>query len=130
MARYASHKDRKAGNRGNAEQLTSAQADKETLAGLRRIIRRVGLQLAEKVLTAFHVMCDRDTPRKHVLVLGGALAYLLLPQDMVPDYLPAVGWADDAAAISSALVRVAVSVKPEHREKARRTMRGWGLRLA
>ena len=130
MGTHGNRKNRKANSDRSAENLTSVEANQETLGKLRRIVRRVGLQLAEKALTAFHVMRDRDTPRKHVLVLGSALAYLLVPQDLIPDYLPAVGWTDDAAAISTALVTVAVSVKPEHRERARRTIRGWGFKLA
>jgi uncharacterized membrane protein YkvA (DUF1232 family) len=28
--------------------------------------------------------------------IGGALAYVVLPTDMVPDFIPFVGWIDDA----------------------------------
>ncbi len=31
-----------------------------------------------------------------VLSVGGALAYVVLPIDLVPDFLPLVGWVDDA----------------------------------
>ncbi len=31
-----------------------------------------------------------------MLSVGGALAYVILPTDVVPDFIPMVGWLDDA----------------------------------
>lgn len=31
-----------------------------------------------------------------MLSVGGALAYVVLPTDVVPDFIPIVGWLDDA----------------------------------
>jgi uncharacterized membrane protein YkvA (DUF1232 family) len=38
---------------------------------------------------------DRTVPRSARWALWGLLAYLALPIDVVPDFLPVVGWADD-----------------------------------
>ena len=39
---------------------------------------------------------DRRVPRRAKLALGGLLAYLALPIDLIPDFLPVVGQLDDA----------------------------------
>jgi uncharacterized membrane protein YkvA (DUF1232 family) len=52
-------------------------------------------------------------------VLVGALAYFVMPADLMPDILPLIGFSDDAAVIAAALAAVTRSIKPEHRERAR-----------
>lgn len=39
---------------------------------------------------------DERIPVQNRLVLGGLLVYLLTPLDIVPDYIPILGWLDDA----------------------------------
>lgn len=46
----------------------------------------------------FSMMNDSNfkMEKSTMLSLGGALAYVVLPIDVVPDFLPFVGWLDDA----------------------------------
>lgn len=39
---------------------------------------------------------DRSLPRRLRVGLGVLLGYLLMPIDLVPDFIPVIGWADDA----------------------------------
>lgn len=50
---------------------------------------------------------DATVPRGTRWALGGLLAYLLLPLDLVPDFIPVMGFADDAVVVVLA-VRLAV----------------------
>jgi uncharacterized membrane protein YkvA (DUF1232 family) len=52
----------------------------------------------------------------------GALAYFVLPADAVPDFLPALGFTDDAAIFAATLQLVSAYIRPEHREAARRAL--------
>jgi len=54
--------------------------------------------------------------------LLGALAYFVLPIDLIPDILPVLGYADDAAVLATALRLVASHIRPEHREAARQAL--------
>lgn len=42
---------------------------------------------------------DPQTPTGTRWMLGGLLAYLLLPIDLVPDFIPVLGYADDAISV-------------------------------
>ena len=42
---------------------------------------------------------DPQTPTGTRWMLGGLLAYLLLPIDVVPDFIPVLGYADDVIAV-------------------------------
>ena len=44
-----------------------------------------------------------DVPWGSVAALAGALAYFAFPQDVIPDWLPAVGFMDDAAVVALTL---------------------------
>jgi uncharacterized membrane protein YkvA (DUF1232 family) len=80
------------------------------------------LPFAEDLLAAYYCGFDRDTPLKVKAALIGALAYFVLPFDVVPDVLPMLGFTDDAAVLATAIRMVAGSITPEHREAARRAL--------
>ena len=86
--------------------------------------RRVGrtLPFAEDLLAAYYCAFDRDTPFQVKAALLGALAYFVLPFDVIPDVMPLLGFADDAAILATALRMVSNHMRPEHREAARRAM--------
>jgi len=56
---------------------------------------------------------DRSLPRTVRWRLWLLLAYLLLPIDLVPDFLPVIGYADDAIVIALVLRSVARSAGSE-----------------
>ena len=94
--------------------------------GFWRKLRRLAAQLpfAEDLLAAYYCAFDRDTPLQVKAALLGALAYFVLPFDVIPDMMPLLGFADDAAVLATALRLVASHMKPAHREAAKRAMAG------
>jgi uncharacterized membrane protein YkvA (DUF1232 family) len=102
-----------------------AARDEDTVRrGFWRKLRRVAARLpfAEDLLAAYYCAFDRDTPFQVKAALFGALAYFVLPFDAIPDFLPLLGFADDAAILATALRMVASHMRPEHREAAQRAM--------
>ena len=45
----------------------------------------------------------REVPFNVVAAIGGALLYVLSPLDLIPDFIPIVGYLDDAAVIAFCL---------------------------
>jgi uncharacterized membrane protein YkvA (DUF1232 family) len=80
------------------------------------------LPFAEDLLTAYYCAFDQATPLQVKTALIGALAYFVLPFDIVPDMMPLLGFTDDAAILLTALRMVTAHVRPEHREAARRAL--------
>ena len=56
------------------------------------------------------------------LILVGALAYFVSPFDIVPDFILALGFVDDASVLMAALATVRSSIREEHRDAARRAL--------
>ena len=80
------------------------------------------LPFADDLLAAYYCAFDRDTPLQVKAALLGALAYFVLPFDFIPDMLPVLGYADDAAVLAAAVRMVAGHIRPEHRDAAHRAL--------
>ena len=80
------------------------------------------LPIAEDLLTAYYCAFDRNTPNHVRAALLGALAYFVLPFDVMPDLLPIIGFTDDAAVLAAAIRLVWVHIQPAHRDAAREAL--------
>lgn len=87
---------------------------------LKRALARV--PFAEDLLAAYYCAFDRDTPRHVQAALIAALAYFVVPLDAIPDLMPALGFADDAAVLATAIRMVASHVTERHRTAAKRAL--------
>lgn len=81
--------------------------------------RGAGSAVALEVMKAWHLAQDPSTTRQTKAILYGALAYFVLPIDAVPDILPIVGFTDDAAALTAALVATNAAMTDEVLARAR-----------
>ena len=92
--------------------------------GFWRKLRSVAASLpfAEDLLAAHYCAFDRQTPVQVKAVLIGAIAYFVVPTDLVPDYIPMIGYTDDAAVLAAAVKLVASHITPDHREAAQRML--------
>jgi uncharacterized membrane protein YkvA (DUF1232 family) len=84
---------------------------------LRAVLAHV--PFAEDLLAAYYCAFDRDTPLQVKATLVAAIAYFVLPFDAIPDFLPVIGFTDDAAVLATAIKLVTSHLRPEHREAAR-----------
>jgi uncharacterized membrane protein YkvA (DUF1232 family) len=87
---------------------------------VRRALRQI--PFITDVVAAYYAMLDPTTPRRAKWTLIGALAYFVSPIDLVPDILLGLGFLDDATVLAAAITAVASSIKPEHREAAKRAL--------
>ena len=61
--------------------------------------------LLDNIRTAYDMVSDSVTgkykgvSRSTLALLAGGLAYLALPIDLMPDFIPVAGWVDDAAVL-------------------------------
>lgn len=89
-----------------------------------RKLQRLASQLpfAEDLLTAYYCAFDRKTPTHVRAMLLGALAYFVMPIDIEPDFLPLIGFTDDAAILAATIKMIWSHIQPSHREAAREAL--------
>jgi uncharacterized membrane protein YkvA (DUF1232 family) len=56
------------------------------------------------------LIADPRVPLSRKLYLGGTVAYLVSPVDLIPEIVPIAGWADDAILIAFALGQLLASI--------------------
>lgn len=84
---------------------------------LRRFIGR--LPFAEDLVAAYYCAIDPKTPIRVRAVLLAALAYFVLPTDIIPDFIAGVGFTDDATVLATAIGIVGGHIRERHRVRAR-----------
>lgn len=80
------------------------------------------IPFAGDLLAAYYCTKDPQTPIRVRAVLLAALAYFVVPIDMIPDFIAGLGYGDDATVLMAALGLISQHLKPEHREEAERTL--------
>ena len=90
--------------------------------GFRRKVRAtVGrVPFVEDAVAAFYCAVDSGTPLYVKAMLMAAIAYFIAPTDVIPDFIAALGYTDDAAVLMATIRAIGSNLKPDHREQARR----------
>jgi len=92
---------------------------------LKRFARTLGQKAVYTSLLLFFAYRRKETPCLAKTIIMGALGYLLIPLDAIPDLSPIVGFTDDIAVLSFALVIVAGLINKEVKQKAKDQMSNW-----
>ena len=100
-------------------------SEKGLLEKIGATFKKAGLKVIYYVLLLYYVLNDENTPMQHKMIIIGALGYFILPVDLIPDFIPVVGYSDDVAALAFALHAVWKNVTPEIKEQAQRKLREW-----
>lgn len=94
----------------------------EKVKGFAQKIGSTGLYYA---LVLYYMTLDDKVPLPQKAIIMGALGYLILPFDVIPDALLGVGYTDDIGVMFTALKAVRDNVSLEHLEAAEGKLKEW-----
>lgn len=106
----------------DAEVLGSSEVDE---GALRRLLRRAGRTLARPALECLELLLDGNTPPQVRITMLAALTYLLVPLDLIPDFIPAAGFSDDLVALTALLGLCTTHLNDDIRARAQRKLDRW-----
>jgi uncharacterized membrane protein YkvA (DUF1232 family) len=75
------------------------------LVGRRQDARALAAFVPDCIVLVSRLMRDERVPRRRKLLLAGLIAYLALPFDLVPDFIPVAGQLDDVLLVALVLRR-------------------------
>lgn len=96
------------------------------LERLKGYAQKAGYATAKYLLTMFYVLKAPNTPRKDKIIIYSALAYLVLPIDLLSARrMRLLGWADEAAAIYLTYKKIKGNVTPEIEFEVENKLQEW-----
>lgn len=101
------------------------ERDKASVRGgfWRKVRRTLGrVPFLDEALAAYYCAVDSQTPTYVKAVLFGALAYFVVPIDMIPDFIAGLGYGDDATVLLAAIGAVRKHITTAHRETAEKRL--------
>ena len=85
--------------------------------------RKMGVKISYYSLLLFYAFKSPNTPKSTKWTIAGALGYLILPIDFVPDFIPLVGFADDTMVIIYALNKIKAHIDDSIKQEAHGRMK-------
>ena len=83
-----------------AEVIESSTIDSNIIL---KILIKAGRSIAKPALEVLEMSIDPLTPTNVRISLIASLAYLIMPLDLLPDFMPVVGFSDDFVALTAVL---------------------------
>ena len=88
-------------------------SDPNLWSKLKNVAKKAGVKVVYSALVLYYVTRDPKVPTSEKLKIFGALGYFILPIDLIPDSVIALGFTDDLAALAWAIYAVTEFITPE-----------------
>ncbi|TYC53465.1 DUF1232 domain-containing protein [Rhodobacterales bacterium] len=95
------------------------------MATLKKAARQVPFM--EDVVAGYYCALDPATPKKVRGTALAALAYFVLPIDVIPDFIIGIGFGDDATILLATISMIRAHLRPDHYEAAREALKDGDL---
>ena len=109
----------------NIESYQSNYSESGLWKKVKSVAKKAGIKTIYMVLLLHYVLKSPDVPLEYKAKIYGALGYFILPIDLIPDFIPIVGYSDDVTALAFALHAVWKNVTPEMKQQAQRKLKEW-----
>lgn len=85
---------------------------------IREYATKVGRETARPMLQLFFVLKSKETPKSDKILIYSAIAYLVLPIDLISaKRLPVIGWIDEVVSLTVAYQKMKRHITPEIERK-------------
>ena len=112
-------------NNENYEKYEKYYSEEGLMDKLKKFAKKAGIKTVYAALLLYYVLLSKDVPVKEKGLIIGALGYLILPIDLIPDSIPGVGFTDDLAVLASVIHIVRVFLSPEIEAQAQGKLKDW-----
>lgn len=81
-------------------------------------VKYLGKSVLKPAVLLFYVMKSPDVPLSTKGTIAGALGYLILPLDLIADFIPVAGYTDDGAALMAVIKMCDAYITPQIKAQA------------
>lgn len=92
---------------------------------LKKVARKAGVKVVYAALVLYYLTLSDKVPTLEKVKIYGTLGYFILPTDLIPDAVIALGYTDDLAALAWALWSMRKYITPEIKQMAENKLTEW-----
>lgn len=92
---------------------------------LKGLAGKAGIKVVYLALLLYYMLVDEAIDLKSKVTIAAGLGYFVLPFDIVPDFIPIIGFTDDLSVLILTFSIVKTKINETHRIKARSTLQQW-----
>lgn len=89
------------------------------------VAKQAGIKVIYAALVLYYALQSPSISMKEKGMILGALGYFILPVDLIPDFIPALGFTDDLAALVIVFNKISKAITPEVRAQAKAKLLTW-----
>ncbi|MBT3173635.1 MAG: DUF1232 domain-containing protein [Lentimicrobiaceae bacterium] len=109
----------------NIHQYIKHYDESELKSFLRSYGKKLGNTVMLYALIVLTLIGDYRVPLKLRILLTASVGYLILPTDLISDFLPVIGFTDDIAFLTYVITSANDYITPEVKEEAKGKMSRW-----
>ena len=94
-------------------------------AKLKKVARKAGVKVVYAALILYYLTRSDEVPTLEKVKIYGTLGYFILPTDLIPDAVVALGYTDDLAALAWAIWSLRKYITPEIKQMADAKLTEW-----
>ena len=92
---------------------------------LKKVARKAGVKVVYAALILYYLTLSDKVPTLEKVKIYGTLGYFILPTDLTPDAIVALGYTDDLAALAWALWSMRQYITDDIKRQAEDKLKGW-----
>ena len=104
---------------------TNDFSDGKFWSKMKEVAKKIGLKATSYALILYYVLQKKEVPLADKMLITGCLGYFILPLDLVPDIIPAMGYSDDVVGMLFAIKRCMNYVDDEIKENVSNRLVSW-----
>ena len=104
---------------------TNDFSDGKFWSKMKEVAKKNGLKATSYALILYYVLQKKEVPLADKMLITGCLGYFILPLDLVPDIIPAMGYSDDVVGMLFAIKRCMNYVDDEIKENVSNRLVSW-----
>ena len=87
--------------------------------------KKAGAKVVFAALLLFYAVKSENMPLKEKAIVAGALGYFIMPLDLIPDFIPIVGYGDDFAVLFATVRMISAYIDPQVINDAKFRLTEW-----
>ena len=107
------------------EKYTDDYSENKFWDKIKEVAKKIGLKTTSYALILYYVLQKKEVPLADKMLITGCLGYFILPLDLVPDIIPAMGYSDDVVGMLFAIKRCMNYVDDEIKENVSNRLVSW-----